>query len=61
MKIKITHFRGFNPEAFANIKAGTIHDVIRTVENGWIISGSNGDDVLIFEDEAEEIEDENKD
>ena len=61
MKIKITSFRGYNPEAFANIKVGTIHDVIRTVEDGWIILGSNGDDVLILENEAEEIEDGNED
>ena len=56
MKIKITHFRGYNPEAFANIKVGTIHDVIRVVKDGWIIKGSNGADVLILEDEAEELE-----
>ena len=57
MKIKITRFRGFNPDAFANIKNGTIHNVIRTNCNGWIIKGANGDDVLILEDEAEEIKD----
>lgn len=59
MKIRITHFRGYNPEAFANIKVGTIHDVVRTVLDGWIIKGSNGADVLIMEHEAEEIEDGN--
>ena len=57
MKIKITSFRGYNPDAFANIKVGTIHNVVRTVEAGWIIKGSDGADVLILEDEAEEIED----
>ncbi len=56
MKIKITSFRGYNPEAFANIKVGTIHEVIRTVGTGWIIKGSNGADVLIMEHEAEEID-----
>ncbi len=61
MKIKITSFRGYNPEAFANIKVGTIHNVVRTVWDGWIIKGSNGADVLILEDEAEEIEDGNED
>lgn len=61
MKIKITSFRGYNPEAFANIKVGTIHNVVRTVETGWIIKGSNGADVLIMENEAEEIEDGNED
>ncbi len=55
MKIKITSFRGYNPEAFANIKVGTIHDVVRRVEDGWIVKGSNNADVLILEDEAEEI------
>lgn len=55
MKIKITSFHGYNPEAFANIKVGTIHDVICVVKDGWIIKGSNGADVLILEDEAEEI------
>lgn len=57
MKIKITSFRGYNPEAFANIKVGTIHNVVRKVLAGWIIKGSNGADVLIMEYEAEEIED----
>lgn len=57
MKIKITGFRGYNPEAFSNIKVGTIHNVVRTDVCGWIIKGSNGTDVLIFDDEAEEIED----
>ncbi len=57
MKIKITSFRGYNPEAFANIKVGTIHNVVRTVGTGWIIKGSNGTDVLIMENEAVEIED----
>lgn len=52
MKIKITSFRGYNPEAFANIKVGTIHEVIRTVGTGWIIKGANGADVLIMEHEA---------
>ena len=61
MKIKITSFRGYNPEAFANIKVGTIHDVVRKVGDGWIIKGSNGADVLIMEFEAEEIEDGNED
>lgn len=55
MKIKITNFRGYNPEAFANIKVGTIHNVIRTVRDGWIIVGSDGTDVLIMENEAVEI------
>ena len=55
MKIKIVRFRGYNPEAFANIKDGTIHDVIRVVKDGWIIKGANGADVLILEDEAKEI------
>lgn len=57
MKIKITNFRGYNPEAFANIKVGAIHEVIRTVGSGFIIKGSNGADVLIMEHEAIEIED----
>lgn len=57
MKIKITSFYGYNPEAFANIKVGTIHNVVRKVGTGWIIKGSNGADVLIMEDEAEEIKD----
>lgn len=57
MKIKITNFRGYNPEAFANIRVGTIHEVIRTVGSGFIIKGSNGADVLIMENEAIEIED----
>lgn len=57
MKIKITHFCGYNPEAFANIKVGTIHNVVRKVGTGWIIKGSNGADVLIMGHEAEEIED----
>lgn len=57
MKIKITNFRGYNPEAFANIRVGTIHEVVRTVGSGFIIKGSNGADVLIMEHEAIEIED----
>lgn len=61
MKIKITSFRGYNPEAFANIKVGTIHNVVRKVMTGWIIKGSNGADVLIMENEAMEIEDGNED
>jgi len=55
MKIRITSFRGYNPEAFANITIGSIHDVIRHVDNGYIIKGSNGCDVIIFGHEAEEI------
>lgn len=61
MKIKITSFRGYNPEAFANIKVGSIHEVIRKVGAGYIIKGSNGADVLIMEYEAEEIKDGNQD
>lgn len=61
MKIKITSFNGYNPEAFANIKVGSIHEVIRKVGTGYIIKGSNGADVLIMEYEAEEIKDGNKD
>ena len=57
MKIKITNFSGYNPEAFANIKVGTIHNVVRTVKTGWIIKGSNGADVLIMGNEAVEIVD----
>lgn len=56
MKIKITSFRGYNLEAFANIKVGTIHEVVRTVGTGWIIKGSNGADVLIMGHEAVEID-----
>ena len=56
MKIKITSFRGYNPEAFANIKVGTIHNVVRTDVDGWIIKGASGADVLILEGEAEEID-----
>ncbi len=55
MKIKITHFKGFNPEAFANITEGSVHDVIRETDDGWIIKGSNGDDVLVMYREAEEV------
>ena len=55
MKIKITYFRGFNPEAFANITKGSVHDVIRETDDGWIIKGSNGDDVLVMFGEAEEV------
>lgn len=51
-KIKITNFKGYNPEAFANIKIGSIHNVVRKVGAGWIIKGSN---------EAEEVKDGNKD
>lgn len=61
MKIKITSFHGYNPEAFANIKVGTIHNVVRTVGTGWLIKGSNGANVLIMGYEAEEIEDGNED
>ncbi len=61
MKIRITHFRGYNPEAFANIKVGTIHEVLRKVGTGYIIKGLNGADVLIMEGEAEEIKDGNED
>lgn len=61
MKIKITSFHGYNPEAFANIKVGTIHNVVRTVGEDWIIKGANGEDVLIMEHEAEEIKDGNED
>ena len=57
MKIKITSFHGYNPEAFANIKVGTIHNVVRTVGTGWIIKGANGTDVLIMGREAVEIKD----
>lgn len=57
MKIKITHFKGYNPEAFANITNGSIHDVVRENEAGYIIKGSNGADVLVMDYEAEEIED----
>lgn len=57
MKIRIQSFHGYNPEAFANIKVGTIHNVVRRVGDGWIIKGSNGADVLIMGYEAEEIED----
>ena len=56
MKIKITAFRGYNPEAFANITKGSIHEVVRRVGAGYIIKGSNGADVLIMEYEAEELE-----
>lgn len=55
MKIRITAFRGYNPEAFANITIGSIHEVVRRVGTGYIIKGSNGADVLIMESEAEEI------
>lgn len=55
MKIKIIKFRGYNPEAFANIMIGSIHEVVRRVGTGYIIKGSNGADVLIMETEAEEI------
>lgn len=57
MKIKIVCFRGYNPEAFANITNGSIHDVVRKVGPGYIIKGSNGADVLVMDYEAEEIED----
>lgn len=57
MKIQIKSFNGYNPEAFANIKVGTIHNVVRRVGDGWIIKGSNGADVLVMEHEAEVIED----
>ena len=57
MKIRITRFRGYNPEAFAYIKVGTIHNVVRRVGDAWIIKGSNGADVLIMRYESEEIED----
>ena len=60
-KIKITYFRGYNPEAFANIKIGSIHNIVRKVGDGWIIKGSNGADVLIMEHEAEEVKDGNED
>ena len=62
MKIKITNFPGgYNPEAFGNIVLGTIHNVIRSVGNGWIIKGSNGVDVLILKNQATEIKDGNQD
>lgn len=57
MKIRITSFHGYNPDAFANIKVGTIHNVVRRVGDDWIIKGSNGEDVLVLKHEAEEIED----
>lgn len=56
MKIQITNFRGFNPEAFANITPGSIHDVLRETRDGWIIAGANGEDVLVIFSEAEEVE-----
>ena len=56
MKIQITNFRGFNPDAFANITPGSIHDVIRETQDGWIIAGANGEDVLVLFSEAEEVE-----
>ncbi len=55
MTIRIIHFRGYNPEAFANITIGSIHEVVRRTGRGYIIKGSNGSDVLIMESEAEEI------
>lgn len=55
MKIRIIEFRGYNPEAFANITIGSVHEVVRRVGKGYIIKGSNGADVLIMESEAEEI------
>jgi len=57
MKIRITSFYGYNPDAFANIKVGSVHNVLRRVGDGWIIEGSNGADVLIMGHEAEEITD----
>lgn len=57
MKIQIKSFNGYNPEAFANIKVGTIHNVVRRIRDGYIIKGSNGADVLVKEHEAEVIED----
>ena len=55
MKIRITQFNGYNPEAFANIVVGSIHPVIRKWRYGWYIKGSNGKEVLIMAHEAEEI------
>ena len=55
MKIVITSFHGYNPEAFANITVGSVHEVVRRVGAGYIIKGANGADVLIMEYEAEEI------
>lgn len=56
MKIEITNFHGYNSKAFANIKDGTIHNVVRKNEHGWFIKGANGQSVLIFRNEAIEIE-----
>jgi hypothetical protein len=55
-RIKLTNFKGYNPDAFANLTNGSIHDVIDETEEGWFVKGSNGDDVFIFDYEAEEYE-----
>ena len=56
MKIKLTAFSGYNPEAFANLTNGSIHEVLKKTMNGWVIKGSNGEDVLILFHEAIEHE-----
>ena len=55
MKIKITNFRGYNPDAFANLTTGSIHEVIKETDDGWVVSGSDGENVLVLFDEAEEV------
>ena len=55
MKIKITNFRGYNPDAFANLTTGSIHEAIKETDDGWIVRGSNGENVLVLFNEAEEV------
>lgn len=58
MKIKIINYDGYNGGSFANIKNGTIHEVVRKVFGGWIIKKLDGVEIIIMQYEAEEIKDE---